>query len=127
MDAAALAANRKIGLATNAQIIAEANTSSAPTSPTGWSLPPAPQPGDCCLHDHAHHDAKVPTYFLGMIGLSEFTFPLTAKATLAMGTLEWSWRWTTRLDGRLQDFHAEDRRRQPRHHALGPRRHQHQG
>lgn len=88
MDSAALAAGKKIGLVSDDAVKAEANNFFN-TNVTGKvdSLPRL-NTGIAASTITITTNLTVPTYFLGIIGLRQFDFPLTAKATLAMGTLE---------------------------------------
>ncbi|CAN5146537.1 hypothetical protein BH10PSE9_BH10PSE9_10940 [soil metagenome] len=88
LDSAVLAAGKKIGLLTTDQVKALAQSFYATNIAGKLTNPPVMTPtvdtstivGTAQLH--------VPTYFLGIVGLSEIVFNVKATATLAMGTLE---------------------------------------
>ena len=88
MDSAALAAGKKIGLITNAAVMTEADNLFAVNIGTKLDKTPALTGTIAASTLTLNTTLHVPTYFLGMIGLNEFVFPLVSKTTLAMGTLE---------------------------------------
>ncbi len=88
MDSAALAAGKKIGLITNAAVMTEADNLFAVNVGTKLDKTPALTGTIAASTLTLNTTLHVPTYFLGMIGLNEFVFPLVSKTTLAMGTLE---------------------------------------
>ena len=88
MDSAALAAGKKIGLVTQTQLTTDVN--SYYHSNVDQKIPVAP-PLQVAVQTSTitlTTDLKVPTYFLGLIGLHEIDFHITSQATLALGTLE---------------------------------------
>jgi Flp pilus assembly protein TadG len=88
MDSAALAAGKKIGLVSETAVKAEANdffNSNITGKVDNLPVLTTDIAGSTVT---ITTNLVVPTYFLGIIGLNRFDFPLTAKATLAMGTLE---------------------------------------
>src|SRR6266496_3219330 len=88
MDAAALASGKMIGIKTDAQIKAEAQAFFATNVDTKVDTMPTLLSVISAQTITLTTTLTVPTYFLGMIGINEFTFPLTAVTTQAMGTLE---------------------------------------
>ena len=87
LDSAVLAAGKKIGLLTAAQVKAEANNFYL--SNIGDKLvPPTLSTSVAASTITATTDLRVPTYFLGIVGLDVINFHMLSSATLAMGTLE---------------------------------------
>lgn len=90
LDAAALAAGKKLGLVSESAVKTEAQNfyssnvgNKVDIMPTMTPSVTAGQP-TLTLTTQLH----VPTYFLGLIGINEFIFNLTSQSTQAMGTLE---------------------------------------
>jgi Flp pilus assembly protein TadG len=88
MDSAALAAGKKIGLVSEDNVKAEANDFFNSNIMGKVDNLPVLKTNIAASTITITTNLTVPTYFLGIIGLNKFDFPLTAKATLAMGTLE---------------------------------------
>jgi Flp pilus assembly protein TadG len=88
MDAAALAAGKKIGLLTQTQLVSDVNAYYH--SNVDNEIPNAPilQVGVDASTITLTTDLAVPTYFLGLINLHSINFHITSQATLALGTLE---------------------------------------
>jgi uncharacterized protein YegL len=88
MDSAALAAGKKIGLLSLTEVEAEAGKFFVANIGDKITNPPTLNTLVAASTITLTSELHVPTYFLGMIGLDEFVFPLISKATLALGTLE---------------------------------------
>ncbi len=87
LDSAVLAAGKKIGLLTTDQVKAEANNFYL--SNIGDKLaPPTLSTSIVASTITGTTDLRVPTYFLGIVGLDAINFHMLSSATLAMGTLE---------------------------------------
>jgi Mg-chelatase subunit ChlD len=88
MDSAALAAGKKIGLLTMAEL--QQDVDHYYTSNIGDAIaePPPLTTSVNVSTITLTTDLHVPTYFLGIIGLHELVFHLKSQATLALGTLE---------------------------------------
>jgi Flp pilus assembly protein TadG len=90
LDAAALAAGKKLGVVTDTLVKSEAQNFYATNVGGKVDITPSMTPTitvgqpTLTLTTQLH----VPTYFLGIIGIKEFVFNLTAQSTQAMGTLE---------------------------------------
>lgn len=88
MDSAALAAGKKIGLLTMEELEQDVDNYYAANLGGKISDPP-PLATDVNISTITLTTVlRVPTYFLGMIGLNEIVFDLKSQATLALGTLE---------------------------------------
>lgn len=88
MDSAALAAGKEIGLKTNEQVMSDADDLFSANVGTKVDQIPSLSGSISGSTITLSTSLHVKTYFLGMIGLNEFVFPLVSKTTLAMGTLE---------------------------------------
>lgn len=89
MDAAALAAGKQVALMTTQQIQALADQFFlANISPDKVDNVPDLQTTVANSTVDINTTLRVPTYFLGLIGLNEFAFPLHSQVTVGMGTLE---------------------------------------
>lgn len=90
LDAAALAAGKKLGVDTDTNVKAEAQNFYSSNIGNKLDITPTMTPtitsGQPTLT--VTTTLKVPTYFLGIIGIKQFTFNLQAQSTQAMGTLE---------------------------------------
>jgi Flp pilus assembly protein TadG len=88
MDSAALAAGKKIGTMTMAELEQEVDNYYYTNVGTRMASPP---PLDVTLATQTitlETDLSVPTYFLGLIGLHHIDWHLTSQATLSVSTLE---------------------------------------
>ena len=88
LDAAALSAGKKIGLVADTAVKNEANNVYTANVGSKVTVVPALSSSIASSTITLNATLTVPTYFLGMIGVNQFTFPLSAQATSAMGTLE---------------------------------------
>jgi Flp pilus assembly protein TadG len=90
LDAAALAAGKKLGVDTDANVKTEAQNFYSTNLGNKLDITPTMTPtitsGQPTLT--VTTQLKVPTYFLGIIGIRQFVFNLQAQSTQAMGTLE---------------------------------------
>lgn len=89
MDAASLAAGKKLGIDTDTNVKTEAtNFYNSNIGTNKVTLKPTITPVISGATITITSTLHVPTYFLGLIGLNEFVFNLTSQSTQAAGTME---------------------------------------
>ena len=88
MDGAGLAAGKKLGVLTDTEVKALAQSFFTANISTKLDQTPTLTTTISAGTIDLATDLHVPTYFLGMIGLNEFLFHLTSQVTIGTGTLE---------------------------------------